>query len=89
MVVRMVPPWLTTTSVPPARQLLDAALDDRRRPVGDLGLQLAAAAAHRLAPLPRGVLLAVALDDLLVGQPLPVARRTSPAAPRRASPRGR
>ena len=74
MVVRMVPPWLTTTSVPPSGSLSALRSHHRGRAVGDLGLQLAAAAAHRLAPLPRGVLLAETRDDLLVGQPLPGAR---------------
>ncbi len=40
-------------------------------PVGDLGLQFAAAPADRLTALPGGVLLAELAEDLLVGQPLP------------------
>ena len=74
MVVRIVPPWLTTTSVPSVGQLVRVPQHDGRGPVGDLGLQLAAAAPDRLPALPRQVLLAVPLDDLLVRQPLPVAR---------------
>lgn len=53
------------------RKLAGVLQDHRSGPVGDLGLQLAAAPAHGLATLPRGVLLAVLLDDLLVGEPLP------------------
>ncbi|NIY65364.1 hypothetical protein SMALB_3353 [Streptomyces malaysiensis] len=56
------------------RQLVRALQHHRGRPVGDLGLQLTAAAPDRLPALPRRVLLAVALDDLLVDQPLPRAR---------------
>ncbi len=55
-------------------QLVGVLQDDRGGPVGDLGLQLAAAPADRLAALPRGVLVAVPLDDLLVRQPLPDPR---------------
>ena len=74
MVVRMVPPWLTTTSVPLVGQLVGVPQHHGGGAVGDLGLQLAAAAADRLTALPRGVLLAVTGDDLLVRQPLPDAR---------------
>lgn len=55
-------------------QFVGVLQDDRGCPVGDLGLQLAAAPADRLAALPRGVLVAVPLDDLLVRQPLPDTR---------------
>lgn len=52
-------------------QLVGVIEHDRGGPVGDLGLQLAAAAPHGLAALPRGVLLAVLPDDLLMGEALP------------------
>ncbi|GFE16983.1 hypothetical protein Sgleb_50300 [Streptomyces glebosus] len=55
-------------------KLVGVVEDDGGGPVGDLGLQLAAAAAHRLTALPGGVLLAVAREDLVVRQPLPGAR---------------
>lgn len=55
-------------------QLLGVSEYDRGGPVGDLGLQLTAAAAHGLTALPCGVLLAVQLYDLLVGEALPGAR---------------
>ena len=73
MVVRIVPPWLTTTSVPSSGSCRRAGAP-RGRAVGDLGLQLATAPAHRLAALPRGVLIAVPRDDLLVRQALPDTR---------------
>lgn len=52
-------------------QLVGVFEYDRGGPVGDLGLQLTTTAAHGLTALPRGVLLAVLPDDLLVGQALP------------------
>lgn len=55
-------------------QLVGVSENDRGGPVGDLGLQLTAAAAHGLAALPGGVLLTVLPDDLLMGEALPGTR---------------
>ncbi len=56
------------------RQLSGVLQDDRGGSVRDLGLQLATAPADRLTTLPRGVLIAVLPDDLLVREALPGAR---------------
>lgn len=55
-------------------KLVGVVEDHRCGPVGDLGLQFAPTAAHRLTALPGGVLLAVAGEDLVVRQPLPGPR---------------
>ncbi len=61
-------------------QLLGVPEHHRGGAVGDLGLQLATAAADRLTALPGGVLLAVAGDDVLVREALPDARVGLPEA---------
>src|SRR5690606_14508113 len=56
------------------RELVDVPQHHGGGSVGDLGLQFAPAPADRLTALPRGVLVAVPGDDLVVRQALPDAR---------------